>query len=216
MFYGGADTIIRQTTNFWMQDTGGNWKAYVDGNGAFNCQGNIGINGALTTQQHMWTNLQGYKPGGGSWADTSDIRIKNVLGDYEKGLDEILALQPKKFTYKGNDTVDVPSGYSPVDAQANKALKIEEREAPTVPYRNSGHYHAAVDQREFTGLIAQDAELVMPELVTLNEGYIDGVKVTDLREVDTTPLVYAMINAIKTLTTRIELLEGQLASRALR
>lgn len=216
MFYGTNDTIIRQVTNFWMQDTGGNWKAYVDGSGSFNCQGNIGINGAVTAQSNLWTSSQGYKPGGGVWADTSDARIKNVLGDYNAGLEEILALRPRKFTYKGNDTRVVPSHDTEVDTAANKALNIEPKDThkPTAPYKNSMHYQAAISNTEFIGLIAQEAEKALPEMVSENEGYIDGVKVTDIKEIDTTPLIYAMVNAIKILTVRIELLEGQLASQA--
>ena len=43
-------------------------------------------------------NLQrgtGYKPGGGAWATLSDARIKDVTGEYEMGLDEVL--QPPRF-----------------------------------------------------------------------------------------------------------------------
>ena len=45
------------------------------------------------------------KPGGGPFADTSDVRIKNVLGDYTNGLTQIMNIKPIRFTYKGNDTI---------------------------------------------------------------------------------------------------------------
>lgn len=44
-----------------------------------------------------------YKPGGGSWIDPSDARIKTVTGDYTRGLKDILALTPKKFRYLANN-----------------------------------------------------------------------------------------------------------------
>jgi hypothetical protein len=40
------------------------------------------------------------KTGGGSWSNLSDIRLKNLLGNYEKGLREIAELQPVRYTYK--------------------------------------------------------------------------------------------------------------------
>jgi len=128
----------------------------------------------------------GFKPGGGDWANTSDARIKNVLGDYISGLDAVAALQPVRYSYKGNDTPTLP-------------------EKSSVPYENSAH--AAVVGKEFIGLIAQAAEVPMPELVTMAEGYIDGQPVTDLRNLDTTPLIFALVNAVKELKARIETLE---------
>ena len=46
-----------------------------------------------------------------------------------------------------------------------------------------------VEQKEFVGLIAQDAEVPMPEMVTRKSGYVDGVQVDDLRVLDTGPLI---------------------------
>ena len=155
-----------------------------------------------------------FKPGGGAWTDSSDIRIKTVLGDYESGLDQILALQPKRFTYKGNDTTQPPAKLDApplIDEDGNVVIEPEPdiAEGLTAPYPNSGHYQAAKDGTEFIGLVAQETETAMPELVKLAEGYIDGEAVTDLRNIDSTPLIYALINAVKTLTARIEVLEAR-------
>jgi len=147
--------------------------------GNFDNTGNFAIFGA-----------NAYKPGGGSWTAPSDARIKNIIGDYKSGLDEILRLSPKIYTYKGNDTPAPPDGKS------------------AVPYADSRHYGVAASETEFVGLIAQDAEKPMPEMVSLRAGYIDGVAVDDLRELDTTPLVFALINACKELAARVEELEG--------
>jgi Chaperone of endosialidase len=140
-----------------------------------------------------------YKPGGGAWVDSSDLRVKDVLGKYEQGLDQILALDPVRFTYKGNDTISLPVA---IGSQA--------------PQRST---HLSVTGREFIGLVAQDAEVPMPELVSQRDGYIDGEPVSDLRMLDTSPLVFALINAVKTLSarneaamSRIDALEKRLAS----
>jgi Chaperone of endosialidase len=131
----------------------------------------------------------GYKPGGGPWTDSSDARIKNVLGDYASGLDEIIALRPVRYTFKGNDTDKAPQSEA--------------------PYLDSQHYKAARDGKEFVGLIAQDVEAVSPDMVTLQEGYIDGAPVDDFRILDTTALVFKLINAVKALKSEIDTLKTE-------
>jgi hypothetical protein len=139
------------------------------------------------------------QPGGGSWAATSDARIKTVLGNYDSGLDAINALQPVRY-----DTDAVPDNSELMADGSGTA----DKSAATVPYRNSLHYQAASDGLEFIGLVAQQAESAMPELVSAGPGYIDGEAVTDLRTLDQGPLVFALINAVKELTARIEALEA--------
>ena len=140
---------------------------------------NFGVNGA------------GWKPGGGSWSDSSDARIKDVQGIYSHGLDEVLQLNPVRFTYKGNDSTELASGSH-------------------APFRNSDHH--GVIGKVFIGLVAQEAEGVMPELVSKKRAYIDGERVDDLRILDPSPLVFALINAVKELTTRNELAMARIDS----
>jgi hypothetical protein len=148
------------------------------------------------------------KPGGGPWGDNSDVRIKSVLGDYTSGLDEILALHPKRYSYKGNDTrADDPPKNVPLIGSDGLAIGDDTR-AVTLPYGNSPHYSAALDGTEFVGLIAQDAEPVMPEIVSRHAGMIDGQPVNDIRSIDPNALVYALINAVKILAARVEELEA--------
>jgi Chaperone of endosialidase len=123
-----------------------------------------------------------YKPSGGPWAATSDERIKDVVGDYTHGLAEVLQLAPVRYTFKGN--------YS------------------KMPDGPSAHQQLALEKREFVGLIAQQAEVPMPEMVTVEAGYINDQPVTDLRVLDTTALMFALVNACKELAARIETLEG--------
>jgi len=40
------------------------------------------------------------KPGGGSWAATSDARLKDINGTYERGLEAIAALKPVRYHYR--------------------------------------------------------------------------------------------------------------------
>jgi len=131
------------------------------------------------------------KPGGGAWASTSDERIKNVRGPYTAGLREIVQLDPVRYSYKGNETDSKP----------------ESSEA--APYPSSPNFRSAKNNREFVGLVAQDTEKVMPELVKKTRSFIDGIEVADLRQIDSTPLIFALINAVKELTARVEQLEAK-------
>ena len=45
-------------------------------------------------------------------------------------------------------------------------------------------------------------------MVTRNTGYIDGQEVTDLRDLNTSELIFALVNAVKTLAARVEALEA--------
>jgi hypothetical protein len=181
VYYNAADSTMRLQ----QQSSGGS--IWIDSSGNFIISGN------------------GFKSGGGSWGATSDARIKTVQGDYSQGLDDILALRPVVYSYKGNDT--------PTADQAGPALdhgdgEIKSETSETAPYPASPHYQAAKDQTAFVGLIAQEVEAIFPDMVTHRAGYIDGEPATDLRELDTSPLIYALVNAVKTLSARIEALEA--------
>lgn len=127
---------------------------------------------------NIQTNGAAYKPGGGSWSDNSDSRIKTIEGDYTKGLDEVCQLQPRLYKFKGNEAFD-DSQHSP---------------------------HENVLDREFIGLVADEVMEPFPECVTLRKGWLDGEKVDDLKQLDTSNLLYAIINAIKELAAKIEAL----------
>jgi hypothetical protein len=151
------------------------------------------FSGANALRGDLTITGKGFQPGGGTWTDSSDSRIKNVEGDYTRGLEAIVALHPVTYTFKGNDTLDVPNGQE-------------------MPYKNSPHHAVADGATKFTGLIAQEVESVIPEMVKLRDGYIDGNPVTDLRDLDTTPLIYALINSIKELKAEVDALKLQVGS----
>jgi hypothetical protein len=138
------------------------------------------------------------KPGGGPWATSSDARIKTVVGDYAQGLDDVLALRPVTFVYKGNDT---PS------ADVNDTLRQDVRATRAAPFPASPHYQVARDQTEFVGLIAQEVEAIFPDMVTTREGFIDGAP-ADIKQLNTGSLIFALLNAVKTLAARVAALEA--------
>jgi Chaperone of endosialidase len=145
------------------------------------------------------SNAVAYKPGGGSWTAPSDERIKTIAGDYDKGLAEVMQLRPVSFVFKGNDTLTDDTGGSPTEPEPFSG---------EAPFPASPHYTLAMDQTPFVGLIAQELETVFPEMVTTRAAFIDGEPVADLRSVDVSNLVFALVNAVKTLAARVEALEA--------
>lgn len=186
---------------------------YRGTNHYFNGAGNAGAWGTIDpTWSQFWgtgglqISAEGYKPGGGSWVNNSDIRVKTVLGDYKNGLAQILALKPVRYVFKGNDSLEPPRATREIDSdpevEASKSIPS------AAPYPNSIHFEAATQQREFVGLIAQQAETVMPELVKKVTGYIDGQQVTDLRTLDASAITYALINAVQELAAEVAALKA--------
>lgn len=137
---------------------------------------------AITITPTFNVNCAPYCPGGGAWGNASDARIKSVLGDYTTGLDAILALRPISYRYRGNDT-ESASGISP-------------------------HKVAAERGTVFVGLVAQEAEHAFPGMVTKRKGFIDGREHGDVRDLNNSELVYALVNAVKALATRVAALES--------
>ena len=175
-----------QTWYHYWNITNGDWAVAGPSGNQLHLKGDTG---ALTIRS-----ATALKPGGGSWTDPSDARIKTVVGDYMHGLAEILQLEPRRYTYKGNDVLTASPN---VDARAPRA---------GAPNPMSSHYQAAVDGAEFIGLVAQECETVMPELVQQVIAEIDGVEVDDLRTLDTSALTYAILNACKELAQRVDTL----------
>ena len=131
-----------------------------------------------------------YKPGGGPWATVSDIRTKTVLGDYDRGLAAICALRPVRYKHKDNWR---RSG--------------DEAEAKIGPHAMSVEMDTT-----FVGLVAQEAEIEMPEMVGVIDADVDGVAVNDLRTLDMTALPLALVNAVKELVAMNEALSARVAA----
>jgi hypothetical protein len=161
-------------------------------NGAVQLANNFSGGGTamITITPGFQINSASFQPGGGTWSNSSDARIKDVEGDYTLGLSEILQLQPIVYRYKGNDTDAPPAARS------------------AAPYAASQHRVVADKRTAFVGLIAQEVEPIFPGMVTKRSGFIDGEPVDDIRDINTTELTFALVNAIKTLAARVAALEG--------
>jgi hypothetical protein len=65
--------------------------------------GNVGIGTAAPGGLFELSLNEGRKPASNTWTITSDSRLKNVNGIYEKGLAEILQLKPIRYNYKNTE-----------------------------------------------------------------------------------------------------------------
>jgi Chaperone of endosialidase len=72
----------------------------------------------------------------------------------------------------------------------------------TYRYKSNG-------EKEHVGLVAQELEEIFPSMVSKTEGVIDGVTVSDLRAVDASELIYALVNCVKQLKAEIEELKAR-------
>jgi hypothetical protein len=152
----------------------------------------------------------GYDNGYIYWSNASDERIKTVKGEYTAGLDEVSKLRPVRYTYKGNDTDEAELGARRAPSPDDKPdTDLRTPHSGPAPYPNSPRYQVATEQKEFVGFVAQEIETIMPELVTKRAGFIDGVAVADIRDTNMTPLLFAMVNAIKELKAEIETLKAR-------
>ena len=208
----GANIAAYGDTTFGFQQGGGyryqyfappwHWR-YNQGTGDLQWIGNSEVYLTMRADASLLLAYQrAYMPGGGPWGDSSDERIKIVLDDYTLGLDEIKQLEPVRYIFRGNDTNEPPG---PAPTLPGKELLPTPKAAP---FPNSPHYGVAYEGTEFVGLVAQEVEAIFPGMVTQREGFIDGQPVTDLRDLNTSELIFALVNAVKTLAARVEALEA--------
>jgi hypothetical protein len=97
------------------------------GNNAIFCKQSNSFVGLGTTAPTQKLHVVGnaYKTEGGtSWATSSDLRLKTVIGKYEKGLIEIASLEAVRFVYNKNNPRELTSDYEQVGFVAQDVQKI--------------------------------------------------------------------------------------------
>lgn len=117
---------------------------------------------------------QAYKPGGGSFVDSSDFRTKHNIVSYQYGLAEILALQVKQYSFKPETGRD--------------------------------------SEVRYVGLIAQEAELVMPDLVEVRKHKLGELEFDDMRTLNSSNVTWALVNAVQQLHAEVATLREQVAT----
>jgi hypothetical protein len=72
--------------------------------------GRVGI-GTASPDQLLSVNGDASKSGGGSWQTFSDTRLKNISGEFKRGLNAVMRLQPLRYEYRANNGAGItPNG----------------------------------------------------------------------------------------------------------
>jgi len=82
--------------------------------------GNVGIGTDSPGIYKLAVAGEAAKPGGGSWSNFSDIRLKEINGDYKAGLSEVSKLHPVRYRYKENGQLRLPADKEFVGVIAQK------------------------------------------------------------------------------------------------
>lgn len=184
----------------WIQSYGSSYSAGNNSADSFTARG-LGVQYTRWVSNYVawvWNggggNLQCYIDGNYVGFLFSDARVKTVVGDYEHGLAQIQQLNPIRYKLKGNTRALIPDGVEDREEKQKEALA-----APSI-------YDPDLIQ---VGVMAQDAETVIPEMFSRGSAMIDGERADDVRLLDSGPwLVWALVNAVKELAARVEHLEG--------
>jgi hypothetical protein len=89
----------------------------------FTNAGRLGI-GTTTPDSPLTVNGNASKPGGGSWNSFSDIRLKNVRGKFNTGLNAVMQLQPLRYEYRPNNSLGLPSRDEHIGFSAQEVQKV--------------------------------------------------------------------------------------------
>jgi hypothetical protein len=65
-----------------------------------------------------------FKPGGGSWLNLSDERLKNIGATFKRGLKELMRLEPVRYRYRPGNAMDAPSESEHIGFAAQSVQKV--------------------------------------------------------------------------------------------
>ena len=88
-----------------------------------NTSANVGI-GTTSPAFNLHVNGSAGKPGGGSWSNASDKRLKDVQGRFTRGLEAVSGLNPIIYKYKKDNPLHLPSAREYVGLIAQEVEKV--------------------------------------------------------------------------------------------
>jgi hypothetical protein len=143
-----------------------------------------------------------------------EIVAQNATGEVVQTTDEAgnfaitgTATKPGGGSWESPSDVRLKRDVRPFTAGLEEVLRLE-----PVWFRYNGKGGVRADDREHVSLIAQAAQAIAPYLVGTQWGVLErGAAATELLTLDTTPLLYLLLNAIKTLSQAHQAQEARLA-----
>ena len=138
----------------------------TDGNNAnkpfiINSTGNVGIGNDFNPDYKLEVKGTAGKPGGGSWSNSSDRRLKKDIRNFHEGLSLIKTINPIYFHYNGKDNLPTDQEYVGVIAQELK------RSAPFMVSEydgDDGESYLAVDPSAFDFILINAVKEMSAEL----------------------------------------------------
>ncbi|WII73444.1 tail fiber domain-containing protein [Bdellovibrio sp. 22V] len=103
--------------------------------------GNVGI-GTGTPSYNLHVIGNAGLSTGTAWTNASDIRLKDIHGDYEYGLNEILQLHTVRYNYKKGNALGLPSDHNMTGFIAQEVQKVI---PDAVKVRKDGYLELNVD-----------------------------------------------------------------------
>lgn len=88
-----------------------------------NTTGQVGI-GTNAPTDLLSVNGSASKPGGGSWSNFSDERLKNIKGSFNLGLNAVMKLQPIRYEYKRDNALGLKSEGEHIGFGAQSLQKV--------------------------------------------------------------------------------------------
>jgi len=143
------NNIVMDTNEIMARNDGATSPLFINGNG-----GNVAIGQTSTPLWQLTVNGTAAKAGGGSWASTSDARLKENVQPFTQGLNEVLKVEPITYHYiaqTGHDTTVEHVGVIAQDLQRISASMVNENEMELTD-GTKGTY-LSVDSSAFTYML---------------------------------------------------------------
>lgn len=148
--------------------------------------GNVGV-GIFAPSYLLHVNGNAAKPGGGSWTNASDKRLKKNIKPLDMGLEDILSIDPVYFTYNGKGGIK--------DTETEFVGVIAQDYVKVVPHAKRDFVHKNIKE-----LKNASGDLIDEE-----------VKLEEYLAVDPSSLPFILVNAIKDQHDIISDLQAEVA-----
>jgi hypothetical protein len=138
---------------------------------------------------------------GQHWSVVSDMRLKDILGDYKRGLDDVLKLHTVRFVYKKNNALGLPPGIETIGFIAQEVLKVIPEAVST---GSSGYLQLNVDPihwamvnaiQEFYGRW-KDGDVRMQDRIGVLKQRIDNLKLETKALLDQNRQLHARLDKL--------------------
>lgn len=156
---------------------------------------------------------------GTAWTNASDIRLKDIHGDYTRGLDEVLKLHTVLYNYKKDNALGLPSDFTKSGFIAQEVQKVIPE---AVNKREDGYLELNVDPIHWAVVNAikdlyhrwfQDSEKLHRDIATVKDAEADlgrQLKEKDLRILKLENENAAKAKDLEEMKRRLERLERRM------